>query len=220
MSDKKKVSTKKRIVRAAGDIFGKEGYKAATIRKIAKAAKVNVAAINYHFKGKEGLYRSVLEDIFTKGFDRFPSSLESEKESLPEKKLQTFIHSMFYRCMSDEGWQGISGQGKLIAREFFDPTPAFEDILEIYIKPQKDILVSIVRDISGPGMNENKAQACAVSIIGQCIYYAFASQIIEHIAQDMTPTQDNLSFLAENVFRFSLGGIKGINSFNIQEKKI
>lgn len=213
MPDLEPIPTQTKIIRAAADIFGKEGYRAATIRKIAKAAEVNVAAINYHFKGKEGLYRSVLEDMFSTGFKRFPSAIDAEKDAPPEQRLQTFIHNMFYRFMSVDGWQGISGQGNLLAREFLDPTPAFGDLLDTYVKPQKEILVSIIRELAvdaGP----QKVLACAVSIIGQCIYYTFAGRIIAQIAGDMTPTQDNLSVLAETVFRFSLGGIQAINKLD------
>lgn len=208
----KPLPTKERIIDVAGAIFGKEGFKAATIRKIAKAAHANVAAVNYHFRDKEGLYRAVLEDIFSKGFQKFPSIRDTENLCEPDQKLRTFIQGMFYRFLSNQGWQGISGKGKLIAREFLDPTPAFEDIVEIYIKPHKDILVSIISELSEKKMSMEKALPCALSIIGQCIYYAFATPIIQRIAKDFMPTQENLDLLADHVFRFSLGGIQQINS--------
>lgn len=211
----KPVPTKERIIDVAGDIFGKQGFKAATVRKIAKAAHANTAAINYHFRDKQGLYRAVLEDIFSKGFQKFPSTLEPGEDADPENRLKKFIHSMFYRFLSDEGWQGTSGRGKLIAREFLDPTPAFEDIVDTHISPQKDILLSILSDFSDktePNKeNREKLLPCALSIIGQCIYYAFAAPVIRRIAEEWTPTQDNLDRLADHVFRFSLGGIQKIN---------
>ena len=49
-------TTPSRILAAAGDIFGTYGFKAATIRRIAREANANVAAINYHFGGKDGLF--------------------------------------------------------------------------------------------------------------------------------------------------------------------
>nr|MDA8135855.1 TetR/AcrR family transcriptional regulator [Desulfobacteraceae bacterium] len=68
----KPLPTRERLIDIAGDIFGREGFKAATVRKIAEEANANIAAVNYHFRDKEGLYRAVLEDIFSKAFQRFP----------------------------------------------------------------------------------------------------------------------------------------------------
>ncbi len=206
----KPLPTKERLIDIAGNIFGREGFKATTIRKIAEAAEANIAAVNYHFRDKEGLYRAVLEDIFSKGFQRFPSVPLPGTSADPEKRLYVFIQAMFCRFLSREGWGGLSGRGKLIAREFLDPTPAFEDIVETYIRPQKNILAAIVSDVSGGKLDRDGILSCAVSIIGQCIYYAFAAPIIEKIAENFTPIEKNLDFLSDHVFRFSLGGIQSI----------
>ena len=124
MSDQK-IPTKQRILRAAGIIFGKNGYKDATIRMIAQAAQVNIAAINYHFQGKEGLYGAVLEDVFHTGFSRFPATLDFGADAEPEQRLRAFIRAMFYRLQSRDGWGGMAGQGRLIARELDRSEPRF-----------------------------------------------------------------------------------------------
>ena len=64
MTDRTTATTPERILEAAGEIFGREGFKAATIRRIAETANANVASINYHFRDKEGLYAAVLEHLF------------------------------------------------------------------------------------------------------------------------------------------------------------
>jgi AcrR family transcriptional regulator len=51
--------TRARILDAALDLFGERGLAGATVRDIAARAKVNVAAISYHFGGKEELYLAV-----------------------------------------------------------------------------------------------------------------------------------------------------------------
>jgi len=49
-----------------------------------------------------------------------------------------------------------------------------------------------------------------LSIIGQCIYYALASTVIQRISADSAPTEENLDQLADSVWLFSLGGITRI----------
>ncbi len=55
---KNKAGAQERLLEAALDIFGRDGYEAATTRAIAKKAGVNIAAIPYYYNGKEGLYRA------------------------------------------------------------------------------------------------------------------------------------------------------------------
>ncbi len=209
MSDQT-IPTKVRILRSAGVIFGKKGFKDTTIREIARVAKVNIAAINYHFRDKEGLYGAVLEDVFHTGFTRFPATLDTGAEADPKQRLRAFIRGMFYRLQSREGWRGMAGQGRLIARELLDPSPAFESVLNKYVKPHKDLLLSIIVDIMQLDPGPEILMPCAISIIGQCIYYALGSTVIRKISADSAPTEDNLDQLADSVWLFSLGGIAGI----------
>lgn len=204
------IPTKQRILHAAGIIFGKNGYKDATIRMIAQAARVNIAAINYHFQGKEGLYGAVLEDVFHTGFHRFPATLEVGADADPKQRLRAFIRAMFYRLQSREGWGGMAGQGRLIARELIDPSPAFTLILDKYVQPHKDLLLTIIGDIMRIHPGPDKLKACAVSIIGQCIYYALASTVIRRVFADTSPADDDLELPADSVWLFSLGGIARI----------
>ena len=215
----KAMETKERILKAAGDIFGNKGFKDTTIRAIAQAAEVNIAAINYHFRDKEGLYGVVLEDVFKTGFTRFPALLEQESESGAEEQLRTFIHSMFYRLQSNEGWGGFTGKGTLIARELLDPSPALEPVLDRYIKPHKDMLVSIIADVMQTDPEQDLLRPCAISIISQCIYYALASRVITKIFEDNESTQDNLDRLADFVWVFSLGGIARIKDESLLTRK-
>lgn len=200
-------STKERILEAASDIFGRQGFKATTIRRIAASARVNIAAINYHFGDKEGLYAAVLEHVFHLGFTRFPSRGGIEPGMAPEQQLHMFIRGMFYRLLSSEGWFGYSGKGRLIARELLAPTPAFESILDRYIKPHKELLTEILVAVIGRDPGPQVLLPLAVSIIGQCIYYAFAAPVIKRISGDESPLEARLDQLAAFVWQFSLGGI-------------
>ncbi|HWH47655.1 MAG TPA: TetR family transcriptional regulator [Burkholderiales bacterium] len=53
--------TKERILSAAESLFMERGYAATSLRKITAKAKVNLAAVNYHFGSKDTLIREVFE---------------------------------------------------------------------------------------------------------------------------------------------------------------
>ena len=54
-------STREGLIKAAIAVFSAKGFEGGSVREITQAANANQAAINYHFGGKEGLYREVLK---------------------------------------------------------------------------------------------------------------------------------------------------------------
>lgn len=52
--------TRNRLLDAAEQVFAEEGYRGASLRVISDKAEANIAASNYHFGGKEGLFRAVM----------------------------------------------------------------------------------------------------------------------------------------------------------------
>ncbi|MEW6331643.1 MAG: TetR/AcrR family transcriptional regulator [Pseudomonadota bacterium] len=50
------------LLKAARQLFAQRDFKAAPVREIAAAARVNPAMIHYHFGDKDGLYRAMLQE--------------------------------------------------------------------------------------------------------------------------------------------------------------
>lgn len=55
------LDTRQQILDAAESLFARAGYKATSMRAITESAKVNLAAVNYHFGSKEALFEAILE---------------------------------------------------------------------------------------------------------------------------------------------------------------
>jgi AcrR family transcriptional regulator len=212
--------TRARILAAAADVFGARGFKAATTRQIAEAAGVNQAAINYHFKGKLGLYSEVLETLLKEGFERFPADMGLSPQAPAAERLEAFVRSFFRRLLGPEGWGGYHGKARLIVKEMADPSPALAEVVARHIQPHKQMLVGIVQELLGPAVAPETAQACAFSIVGQCFYYATAQPLLTLLAPDREDVQARIEELADHVLIFSLGGIdKIIDSLSTAEEK-
>jgi len=53
-------TTRESLLDAGEELFGEHGYAATSLRQLTTAAGANLAAVNYHFGGKEGLAKAVL----------------------------------------------------------------------------------------------------------------------------------------------------------------
>src|SRR4030042_301072 len=62
MNRRSGIESKKKIIKAAMDIFSKRGYAKASIREIAKVAGISVGGVYLYFKNKEELYKSLIDD--------------------------------------------------------------------------------------------------------------------------------------------------------------
>lgn len=58
------LDTRDRILRGALEVFAERGYDGARTRDIAAAAGVNLGLLQYHFGGKEKLWRAAVDEAF------------------------------------------------------------------------------------------------------------------------------------------------------------
>jgi AcrR family transcriptional regulator len=65
----KQKNTKQKIVDAAIDLIATQGYKGASVRKIAAAVGIRESAIYNHFRNKEEILKKIITEIFTTPFD-------------------------------------------------------------------------------------------------------------------------------------------------------
>ena len=59
----KQSKTRTRILAAALEVFASRGFEAASLREITDKAEVNVAAIHYHFGGREELIQALMQSV-------------------------------------------------------------------------------------------------------------------------------------------------------------
>jgi TetR/AcrR family transcriptional regulator, regulator of cefoperazone and chloramphenicol sensitivity len=204
--DNKKTTSKTRdaIMEAAGKIFAEEGYSKATVRDICREAGANIAAINYHFGDKKRLYLAVLKHYQEIAFQTHPPNLGIKETQEPEKKLRAYIRSFLTRIMDDgrPAWFG-----KLLAREFTQPTWAFDILVEETIRPSFQLLTGIVASILGKNSKERVVRLCSMSIVGQCLYFRHSHPVISRLFPGEVFGPKQIDELTEHIHLFSLSGL-------------
>jgi AcrR family transcriptional regulator len=82
--------TEARILAAAEKVFAEKGLKGARTNEIALLAEVTPSLINYHYRGKENLYRTVIENYYV-SVERRLSPIMMEEGIAPPEKLRKLI---------------------------------------------------------------------------------------------------------------------------------
>lgn len=196
--------TKVRLLSAAGEVFSRKGFRRGTIRDICALAGANLASVNYHFGGKDGLYRELLGHAFQEDLRRHPPEMGLRDGATPEEQLGAFIRSLFARWLG----KGRPAWQRLLAKEMVDPTPALDTMVENSVKPQAARLADIVAALIGPGAAPQAVRHCVLSIVAQCQHYSRARPMVERVFPEIGYDEASIAELAEHVTRFSLAGIR------------
>lgn len=81
--------TKKNILEAARAVFAEQGYAQASMRRIARASGISVGGLYLHFRNKEDLYLTFMQDWMQKLNDRTGEALERIDD--PVAAIRAFI---------------------------------------------------------------------------------------------------------------------------------
>jgi AcrR family transcriptional regulator len=196
--------TRQRLIEVAAEVFADQGFRHATIRDICQKAGTNVASINYYFGDKEKLYRAVFD------YARRcapPELWVQDSIANPEERLRAYIRG-FITCIFAEGRP--AWLGKLIAREMVEPTGALDEFVEEQIRPNHVRLKSLVRELIGPGADDEVARLASFSITAQCVYYYHCRSVVSRLYPERAFDSEAISDIVEHVIRFTLGGLKGL----------
>lgn len=209
----KSIGTEERLLEAAGEIFAEYGYRGATVRQICEKARANLAAVNYYFRDKDGLYLAVMRYLHSNATDLFPPSLGLKRGASPEERLQAFTRSLLNRLLGDgrPNWHM-----KLAARELIDPTPALDVIVEEAIRPLSQELESIVRELLGADADDELVRLNMLSVVSQCSFYNNSRAVISRLYPEQKFTVEEIDKLSEHITRFSLAGLRSGAKKNIK----
>jgi len=148
--------TPDRLLDEAERLFADRGFEATSVRDITAAAGANLAAVNYHFGGKDKLYREVFRRLLTSvkeqrltavrgAAGRPGATLESIVRSFTEAVLAPFVDVRAGVRVS-----------QLVVREFADPRLEEPLCAESFAGYEGELRALLRRTV--PGLSEEDAR--------------------------------------------------------------
>ncbi len=124
--------TSERILGVAERLFAERGFAGTSVRALASAARVNVAAVRYHFGGKQALFQAVIDRRVGPINQRrlqLLDELEARLDGTPpglEAVLRTLIAPAFELGRSSE--PGEAPLRSIISRFYSEPLDLVESV--------------------------------------------------------------------------------------------
>ena len=170
--------TRTKLIETATPLFADNGLAGVSVRELAQAAGANVAAVSYHFGGKEGLYHAVLEYQF----EPIAAALEriQTMSSLPPIERLNYYASLV---------AGVHHQRPYLLRfvhsELTCSTAAFEAVIKKYIPRIFRFLRQALEDgvAAGDFRPDLDVDFACISLAGILNFYF----IVKPLAQQLLP---------------------------------
>lgn len=195
--------TKARVLEAAGEEFAAKGFAGATVRAICDRAGANLAAVNYHFGGKEALYERAVVEAHRGGVDEPTPDAAALAGEPPEGQLRIFVRHFLEHvfAIGPTGWRH-----DLMLREMLRPTVASDTLAREVIRPRFERLTAILRALC-PGADQRRIDALAFSVVGQCLFYRVCRPIQERLIGLERTARLDADYLTGHITAVMLGAI-------------
>ena len=158
-------ATREALLRAGTVLFALRGFDGVTVDEIAAKAGANKALISYYFRGKRGLYRTILQSTLAAGVERQGSLAESPRP--PAELLREFIANFHHMATVERPFFPA-----LMLREILESGKTFDDD----VVPEVLALFQIVRAIIARGVAEGVFRPvhpflAHLGIIGSLVFF-------------------------------------------------
>jgi TetR/AcrR family transcriptional regulator, regulator of cefoperazone and chloramphenicol sensitivity len=200
------LETRLRILEAATRLFAERGFRKVTVREICSEAGANVAAVNYHFGDKLGLYAEILRPVIAAIRATTEEARRAGEGLPPAERLRRYLTIYLRRVLLDAGRKVTH---RLISAELADPTPLFDELVEQGMRPRIEYLSAVAAELIGCGLDDPRVAKTVASIQSQTIFY-FPHPLSTRLGLTEKLTPEEVDRIGRHIAEFSLGGIAAI----------
>ncbi|HKL22243.1 MAG TPA: CerR family C-terminal domain-containing protein [Tichowtungia sp.] len=195
------------LLNVAEKLFLARGYEHVRVRDITDTARVNVAAVNYHFDSKDNLYRAVLRRRFRDIARRRIEHIDQVLVRSGSAPVLADVIAAYVRSFFDDA--AVSADNRrhlaLVYREM-SPDAVAPDLVasELATPINRSLRQAIL--LACPKVSESYAAFCASSVTGQVLHLIFMREIFRSLVKPASD-QEYIEFIIRHITAFSLHGI-------------
>jgi len=179
--------TREALVDAAIEIFGRDGFRAASTRSIADTAGVNQALIGYHFGGKPGLYLAAFERI-TSAVEQHllpvtqPIEDEFRRGEADRERCVGYVMTMIDAIVATFSLRESEAWARLILREQQNPSEAFDRLYDRVLGRHLTLMTGLIARVRRLDPHSTEARLLSQTVIGQGLVFRSArATVLRHL---------------------------------------
>ncbi|MCU0254575.1 MAG: TetR/AcrR family transcriptional regulator [Acidobacteria bacterium] len=203
-------STEERLLAAAERLFAERGFAATSVRDITAEAGTSVAAVNYHFGGKDNLYRDLflgrlraLREQRLAAIGRVVAEAERAAAPIdPGVLLRAFADAFLEPVADPERGRNLV---RLLTREFVDGNLPPAVFCEEMIRPVESAFAGALRQAL-PGIGERGSVLAVHFFVAQLMYVVDIAALAGAL-DDPHALGGSLASLTDEIVRFSTAGL-------------
>ncbi len=196
--------TRDELLAKAAELFAERGFEKVTVREISEAVGANVAAVNYHFGDKLGLYRAIVEANIALMEETMQQAMDAGKGGDAEGQLRAFIQVFVERLLTPRDGNQIQ---RLMMREMENPTPMLDVIVERVMEPRMRYLCDVIGRLLSRPSRDRVVRNCAASVHAQCIMCKRTPVLVR---MNVGFGDTDAAGLAAHITEFSLAAMAGL----------
>lgn len=186
-------------------MFAERGFARATSKEICELAGANIAAVNYHFGGKDGLYTAVLEEAHARLVSIDIVTQVTQSKASAAEKLRLLLRQIL-------GEIGKRDQGawelRVLSRELMAPTPLMDGMMKNQVMPKARLVTGMIGDILGVPPTHPAVSRSTVSIVGPCMFLLITNP--DWQKKIFPALLVNTDALVDHMVAFALGGLQSV----------
>jgi AcrR family transcriptional regulator len=197
-------TTRAQLLEVAGRLFAEHGYLGTSSKEICLRAGVNMAAVNYHFGSRDGLYEAVLVEAHRQVVTQEALAAFVQSERPPREKVRALLsHFVNQAALGEASW-GF----RVVLREVMSPSPFVNTLLEKAVAPKAAIVSGLVAEYLGVPPRHPAVQRALMMTIFPCIALMIAPEGLRRtIFPALMPTSAGL---ADDMATFVLAGLDAL----------
>lgn len=200
----KKKNTKQALLHSAAGLFSEKGFANTSIAEISARAGANIAAVNYHFRSKDELYRAVILYTHEQAETLYPMAI-NDKDSA-EERLYLFVFSLLKRILSKET---IGNFYHIVTKEMAEPTIESGTLITEIISRKRQQLTLLIQELYQQTADEELLMRMTHSIVSQCLFLGMHAKGRQHHMKRKPLKLHDAETFARHITNFSIAGIKG-----------
>jgi AcrR family transcriptional regulator len=201
--------TRDALIEAAAIVFAEKGYEGGSVRDITRRANANQAAINYHFGGKEGLYREVLRMAFAALKESDVLDVERLDALEPREALQLFVRQMLLPLLKRNV---LARYIRILNWEILQRTEIFQDLALAENASLVTAAERLVRRFLGEGASAEEVAVATLWLLHQGFIFVRDYEYLTRPPHNLQVDEHFVDRLADFLTRLLASGLAGVKT--------